>query len=152
MQLDPTDGLMNISGRVKLLHSIEGCLGKSTVLDMMKDGVERHVKEVGSKHGSEGALFGMIIFSSVAEISRANNLIYREYAREEEDEHGKKVKVFDPPKHVTFGWDFARAFGDGMAEVRAPGSRLWVTALGHGSGSRLAFGRIPRSLATWRRS
>ena len=105
-----------MSGKTKILHSIQGGVGKSYIMKLFEDGINAVNDDI--KYGSEGCEFGCIRMQAAGDISNMANLIFKKWLRIDKDDKGKEEhREFDPPEHVIFLIDLARACSDQLHEA-----------------------------------
>ena len=87
MLLKPDSQLLsNMSGKTKILHSIQGGVGKSYIMKLFEDGINAVNDDI--KYGSEGCEFGCIRMQAAGDISNMANLIFKKWLRVDKDDKG----------------------------------------------------------------
>ena len=85
--------------------------------ETIEEAIERHIAEVGGKYGSDGAMVGCVRLSSIEQISNMVYALFSAFEKKEVDDKGREISsLFDPPPHVLFVIDLARALSDSPAK------------------------------------
>ena len=85
--------------------------------EAIEEAFQRHIAQMGGKHGSDGAMVGCVRLSSIEQISNMVYALYSAYEKKEVDDKGREISSsFDPPPHVLFVIDLARALSDSPAK------------------------------------